>query len=131
MHMLRADAPHFTSFGEVYFSTIHPGTTKAWKRHQRQTQNLAVPHGKVRFTLYDDRPQSLSKGAVALFELGESSYRLLRIPPMVWYAFQALSPYTALIANCADLPHDPNEVDRADLAAFPVHLEDPVHGTAR
>src|ERR1700744_3933814 len=41
LHMLRADAAEFRGFGECYFSEIRPGVAKAWKRHQRQTQNLA------------------------------------------------------------------------------------------
>ena len=30
MHMLRADAPHFEGFGEIYFSWVYPGAIKAW-----------------------------------------------------------------------------------------------------
>jgi dTDP-4-dehydrorhamnose 3,5-epimerase len=31
------------------------------------------------------------------------------IPPQVWYGFNCISEAPALIANCADLPHDPSE----------------------
>ena len=48
MHMLRADSPLFKRFGEIYFSMINPGTIKAWKRHQKMTQHIAVPVGKIR-----------------------------------------------------------------------------------
>lgn len=112
MHMLRADAAGFEGFGEVYFSTVKAGVVKAWKRHRRMVQNLAVPIGSVKFVIYDDRPASPSRGAVQEIVAGADHYGLLRIPAMVWYGFQGLGAAEALIANCANLPHDPEEVER-------------------
>jgi len=42
MHMLRADDPGFTSFGEIYFSRVYPGVVKGWHIHDRMTLNYAV-----------------------------------------------------------------------------------------
>ena len=53
MHMLRADSPFFMGFGEIYFSIINPGAVKAWKRHLKVTQHLAVPVGKIRLVIFD------------------------------------------------------------------------------
>ena len=33
MHMLRADSPTFSGFGEIYFSCTYPGAIKAWHMH--------------------------------------------------------------------------------------------------
>ena len=112
MHMLRADSPIFTAFGEVYFSTVDPGAVKAWKKHLRMTQHLAVPHGRARFVVYDDRPDSATTGRIEVFDLGTERYSLLRIPPGVWYGFKGVSEGPSLIANCTDIPHDPDEVER-------------------
>ena len=112
MHMLRADSPGFTKFGEIYFSIVKPDVVKAWKRHLKMTQNLAVPAGKIRLVIYDDRENSPTAGKVGVFEIGEDDYRLVRIPPLLWYGFKGISSEPALIANCTDLPHDPNEVER-------------------
>jgi dTDP-4-dehydrorhamnose 3,5-epimerase len=111
MHMLRADSPLFSRFGEIYFSVVNPGAVKAWKRHRRMTQHLTVPVGRVRFALYDLRDASPSRGALEVVEIGEDHYQLLRIPPRVWYGFQGLGDRPSLIANCADLPHDPSEAE--------------------
>ena len=121
LHMLRSDAAHFTRFGEAYFSTVNPHAVKAWKRHRRMEQNLAVPVGKVRFVIYDDREGSPTRGTVAAIDIGESRYALLRIPAGLWYGFSGLSVTPALIANCPDLPHDPTEMDRlpADDPSIP------------
>ena len=37
MHMLRSDSDVFTSFGEIYFSTINPKFIKAWHKHKEAT----------------------------------------------------------------------------------------------
>lgn len=115
MHMLRSDSPIFTRFGEIYFSVVKPGAVKAWKRHFKMTQHIAVPSGKIRLVIYDDREGSPTNGAVDAVEIGEDNYRLVKIPPLVWYGFKGISASSALIANCADLAHDPAEVERINL----------------
>jgi len=110
LHMLRADADHFHGFGEVYFSETRPGAIKAWKRHRRQTQHLSVPVGRVEFVIADDRADSPTRGTIARLILGRPDrYALLVIPPGIWYGWRAIGETAALIANCADLPHDPTE----------------------
>lgn len=114
MHMLRSDAPWFTAFGEVYFSRVNAGAVKAWKRHREMTQHFAVPAGRIRLVLFDDRGRKGDAGILEVFELGlPDRYCLIRIPPMVWYGFQAIGDEPALIANCADLPHSPEESEQA------------------
>ena len=116
LHFLRADAPNFTTFGEVYFSEARPGAVKGWKRHHRQTQRYVVPVGRLRVVLYDDRERSPSRGVNAVWTLGRpDDYGLLTVPPLIWYAFAAHGDATALLANCADLPHDPNEAENLPI----------------
>ena len=89
-----------------------PGAVKAWKRHREQTQNLAVPIGRVRFVVYDDRGLSPTRGGLQIVELGRpDDYNRLCIPKGLWYGFTCLSDQPALIANCADLPHDPADAE--------------------
>ncbi len=112
LHMMRNDAEGFTHFGECYFSEVLPGATKAWKRHRVQTQNLAVPVGRIRMVIYVDREGSATKGQLKELELGRpDAYLLLRIPPGLWYGFACVGDMPALLANCADFPHDPAESD--------------------
>ena len=56
MHMLRRDDPHFTEFGEIYFSVVHPNVIKGWHLHERMTINYAVIQGLIKLVLYDPRP---------------------------------------------------------------------------
>jgi dTDP-4-dehydrorhamnose 3,5-epimerase len=116
LHLLRCDAPDFTRFGECYFSEIVPGAVKGWKRHRAQTQNIAVPIGRVRMVTYDERETSAAARKVQVFELGRpDAYRRVGIPPGIWYAFGCISIQSALLVNCADLPHDPSESETRAL----------------
>jgi dTDP-4-dehydrorhamnose 3,5-epimerase len=113
LHMLRIDSPLYTGFGEIYFSTILPGAVKAWKLHRLQTQLFAVPSGLVEVVIHDARENSPSRGAVASFLLGRPHhYRLLRVPPLLWYGFTAKGYVPGILANCADIPHSPDESER-------------------
>lgn len=112
MHMIRADSPYFEKFGEIYFSTVKPGIVKAWKRHFKMTQHFAVPVGKIRLVIYDDRKDSSSSGKIDVLEIGEDNYCLVKIPPLLWYGFQGISIMPAIIANCTDLTYEPHEVER-------------------
>lgn len=114
MHMLRNDAAHFSSFGEIYFSTVHPGAIKGWHVHRRMTLNYAVPHGNIKFVLYDDRAGSPTFGELQELFLGPDNYCLVTVPPLVWNGFKGVGTETALVANCASIPHDPDEIDRKD-----------------
>lgn len=127
LHMLRADSPLFAGFGELYFSEVLPGSVKAWKQHSQQTQHFAVPVGLLKVVLFDDREQSPTRGLVQEVLLGRPDhYQLLRIPVGVWYGFTALGQTPALIANCADMPHDPAESTRleADAASIPYRWQE-------
>ena len=64
MHMMKAEDAVFSSFGEIYFSRVYPGAVKAWHLHDRMTINYAVPHGKIKLVLFDDRADSSTKGEI-------------------------------------------------------------------
>jgi dTDP-4-dehydrorhamnose 3,5-epimerase len=114
MHMLRSDAPHFKGFGEVYFSCVHPGAIKAWHIHSEMTLNYAVPWGMIKFVLYDDREDSPTKGVLQELFLGESNYSLVTVPPGVWNGFKGIADKMAIVANCTDIAHRPDEISRMD-----------------
>lgn len=110
LHFLRADAADFEQFGECYFSEVKPGAVKAWKRHRAQTQNFAAPSGRIRLVIFDDRDASPSRGTIAVIQLGRpDDYVRVKVPPRLWYGFAAEGKVTALLANCADRPHDPSD----------------------
>ena len=114
MHMMRNDSEGFESFGEIYFSCVYPGAIKAWHIHSEMTLNYAVPHGRIKFVLYDERSDSPTKGELMELFLGPDNYCLVTVPPMVWNGFKGIGTEMAIVANCSTIPHDPHEIDRKD-----------------
>ena len=102
---------NFLGFGELYFSTVEEGYIKGWKRHVKVTCNLIVPVGEVKFVWFEENgnPKSIV--------IGERNYRLLCIPPNVWFGFQGIKP-TNVIANIIDQVHDPLESQTKNLDLF-------------
>lgn len=114
LHMLKATDPHFRRFGEIYFSCVYPGAIKGWHLHKRMTINYAVPVGMIKLALYDGRPGSPTRGRLQELFVGEENYCLVQVPPGVVNGFKGIGVKTAVVANCADIPHDPSEIVRID-----------------
>lgn len=114
MHMLRADESHFDKFGEIYFSVVYPGVIKGWHLHKEMTLNYAVISGMVKLVLYDPREDSPTKGEIQELFIGEDNYVLVKIPPGVWNGFEGIGGKSAIVANCATIPHHPDEIERVD-----------------
>ena len=116
MHMLRKDSPVFSEFGEIYFSCTYPGAIKAWHLHKEMTLNYAVIHGSIKCVLFDDRPNSKTRGCVEEYFLSPENYSLITVPPLVWNGWKGVGGETSIVANCATIPHDPNEIERRPVA---------------
>jgi len=110
MHMLCSTDPHFTQFGEVYFSWIYPDVIKAWRKHLKMIMNYAVPIGDIKIVLHDDRLGSETFGEINEFYMNAEDYYLLTIPNGIWYGFTVVGRESAMIVNCSTMPHHPEEV---------------------
>lgn len=114
MRMLRKTDGQFVAFGEVYFSVVFPGAIKGWHLHRRMTINYAVPFGRVKLVLYDDRDGSPTRGELQEVFLGPDAYALVTVPPFVWNGFKGYGTTEAVVCNCATIVHDPDEIERLD-----------------
>jgi dTDP-4-dehydrorhamnose 3,5-epimerase len=113
MHAMKGSSPGYSKFGEAYFSQVHNGAVKAWKRHKRMVLNLVVPVGEIRFVLFDDR--YTSSGQFQEVILSKDNYCRLTVPPMIWMGFQGLDSDVSLLLNIADIEHLPQESDRKKI----------------
>lgn len=113
-HMLKSTDEHFNGFGEIYFSTIFPGGIKAWHIHKKMELNYAVITGNIKLVLYDGRQSSPTRNMIQEIFMGEDNYVLVKVPPMVTNGFKAVGLSKAIVANCATIPHDPDEIERLD-----------------
>ncbi len=112
MHMLRGDSPVFSKFGEIYFSTTYPGAIKAWHMHKKMTINYAAIHGAIKCVLFDDRPDSKTRGCLEEYYMSPENYYLLTVPPLIWNGWKGLGNKESIVANCATISHDPDEIER-------------------
>lgn len=110
MHMLKATDPMFQGFGEIYFSSANPGIIKAWHVHSSMYVNNCAVIGTLKLVCYDIRENSPTKGNLMEVYLGPDNHCTVQIPPGVANGYTPVGNEMAMIANCATLPHDPNEI---------------------
>lgn len=107
-HFLKATDPWFIKFGEVYFSTCFPNKIKGWHIHSEMTLNYVCIIGNIQIVCSD-------RNIHETYFIGENNYCLVKIPAGIWNAYRTIGNQTAVIANCATIPHDKNEISRIPL----------------
>lgn len=126
MEIMRSDDPFFERFGQVYVTTAYPGVVKAWHRHRKQTDHIAVIVGMAKVGLYDDREDSPTRGSTMEICAGVHNPVLVRIPPGVWHGFQCVSGTECM---CVNIPteryshSDPDEERAPAHGKFPFEWE--------
>jgi dTDP-4-dehydrorhamnose 3,5-epimerase len=110
LHGIKEDDPGFRRFGEAYFSLIHAGSIKAWKKHREHRLSLIVPVGHVRFVFVADDHQRFCE-----YLIGETNYCRLTVMPNIWFGMRGEAEGTSLITSISDFQHDLHEVDRLDI----------------
>jgi dTDP-4-dehydrorhamnose 3,5-epimerase len=118
LEVQREDDPIFPGFGQVYVTSTLPGVVKAWYRHRRQIDQIAIVRGEIRLALFDDREASATYQAVQVVTMTEATPCLVQIPPGVWHGFQAVGDDEAFLLHLNSVAYDferPDE-DRLDPA---------------
>ena len=116
MEMLRSDDPFFQKFGQSYVSVGYPGVVKGWHYHKKQTDHFVIVKGMMKVVLYDERPDSPTKGEINEFFMGERNPILITIPNGVWHGMKCISQEPAMLVNTPTEAYhyaEPDEV-RAD-----------------
>jgi dTDP-4-dehydrorhamnose 3,5-epimerase len=114
-HILKSNESSFCGFGEAYFTTVHQGHCKGWKKHNKMTLNLVVPVGDVTFYLYD-----INELKTKYITLGESNYARLTVPPGLCMAFSGSGSGLNMVLNIASVSHNPQEAETYPLSTFPL-----------
>lgn len=113
LHAMKRSDAGYKSFGEAYFSSIHCGAIKAWKRHTRMVMNLVVPIGMVRFVFFLEN-QQLGRD-FRVVDIGRDNYARITVPPGIWFGFQGFEKPHNLVLNLSSLIHDAAEVERKSV----------------
>ena len=117
-HMLRTSDPHFTKFGEIYFSKIYANAIKGWHLHKTITLNYCVVSGMIKLVLYDSRKLSKTYGEIMELFIGDDNYTLVSIPPNITNGHKGLSTHS-ILANCTDYPHD--QIESEEMVRLDPH----------
>jgi dTDP-4-dehydrorhamnose 3,5-epimerase len=70
----------------AYAFTVRPGIVKGWGRHAKTEDRYCVLFGEAMVVLYDDRPDSPTRGLVSEIPFTERHRRLMNIPVGIWHA---------------------------------------------
>lgn len=111
MEILRSDDEIFEKFGQCYVSLNYPGVIRAWHHHQRQIDYFCVVKGMIKVVLYDDRPDSPTRGELQELFLGERNNVLLRIPAGVLHGYKTIGVEPSLLLNFPTEVYNPHQPD--------------------
>ncbi len=103
LHIMKKSDTGFCEFGEAYFSTIHKGDIKGWKKHTQMTLNIVVPCGEIEFVIHNEATKEFFRVV-----LSRDNYKRLTIEPGLWMAFKGVDKNNILL-NLASVEHSPDE----------------------
>lgn len=99
----------------AYEVTIRPGVVKGWILHETYDDRLFLAAGAVKWVLYDDRPESPTRGRLTELYFDEHHRSLLLIPRGVWHAVQNVGGGDARMVNFPTAPYDYESPDKMRL----------------
>ena len=116
-HAFKMNDEGFVGFGEAYLTQIEPHQIKGWKRHNRYVLNIVVIVGAVKFVIYDDRQESITRGQFEEIILSPIyNYQRLTVAPGLWMAFAgAAESENSILMDLIPELHQPEESDRKEL----------------
>ncbi|MEO8257202.1 MAG: dTDP-4-dehydrorhamnose 3,5-epimerase family protein [Acidobacteriota bacterium] len=99
-----SDALFAAGFGQLGHSLVHPGITKAWHGHQRQSQWTYVASGVLRVALHDCRPDAKTYRTTHELLLGDhQAAAVYLLPPGVVHGYRCLAGPAHVIYVTSDV----------------------------
>ena len=116
MEVQRADDAHYPGFGQAYVTMTFPGVVKAWYRHHRQIDQIALVKGEILLVLFDSRSESPTCNRLAVIRTREDSPRLIQIPPGIWHGFQAAGSEPSFLLHLNSIAFNFENTDEDRIA---------------
>lgn len=113
----REDDEHFIGFAQAYVTCTLPGVIKAWYRHHKQIDQIALVRGTATLAFFDNRPDSASVGRTLECVLTDERPALVQSPPGVWHGFQARGPELLYLLHLNSIAQNAGEPDEDRLPA--------------
>lgn len=83
----------------------------AWHMHELQTDHIFPINGLGKLVLFDDRPNSPTRGRINAFNVSPMRPTLFRIPPGIWHGLQNMDTPEFQFINFFDRPYAYEEPD--------------------
>lgn len=99
----------------VYMFTVRPGMVKGWGLHKLHEDRYFILAGEMEVVLYDERPESPTKGLVSKIVLSHFRRQLVNIPPGIWHADHNIGTTDAIIVNFPTIQYNHASPDKYRL----------------
>lgn len=106
---------HAEPLVHAYMFTVRPGSIKAWGRHEKTEDRWSVLFGEAMLVLYDDRPDSTTRGLVSEIALSEYHRTILNIPVGIWHGVANLGDVDFVALNLKTTAFDHGRPDKFSL----------------
>lgn len=106
----------------AYCFTIRPGIIKGWGIHKEHDDRYFILFGEMEVVLYDERPDSATKGLVSKIVLSEFRRRLMNIPAGIWHADRNLGNKDAVVINFPTTQYNHSAPDKFRLPLDTNHI---------
>ena len=96
----------------IIHAILRANAISAWHVHEYQTDTIFVTNGSIKLVLFDDRPDSTTRGKINVFHLSRMRPTLVTIPPGIWHGLQNIENSESSFINYFDRPYvytDPDE----------------------
>lgn len=103
-------------FAYAYQTSIRPGMLKGWFLHEHKVDRYHLVTGELLVLLYDDRPDSPTRGLLQKTVLSEKSARQVLIPPNIWHLSLNVGYGDAILVNLPSTHYDHTNPDRFYIA---------------
>jgi dTDP-4-dehydrorhamnose 3,5-epimerase len=100
----------------AYQFSVRPHQMKGWGKHERKVDRYTLISGEVLLFLWDDRPESPTRGVVQKLVLGDRGVRQVIIPVGVWHLSVNLGDVEAHLVNFPTDVYHHEAPDRVLLA---------------
>ena len=111
---------HAWGFDEIplvflYTVTVRPGKVKGWAVHYEQTDRYFFYQGTLKLVLYDDRPESSTRGMINEFYFSEANRSLVLVPPHVYHAVHNVGTTDGVLISFPSHPYRHVDPDKYTL----------------
>lgn len=100
-------------YAYAYQTSVRPGMLKGWFQHHQKLDRYHIVSGELLVLLYDDRPESPTRGQLQKLVIGETSgVRGVLIPQRIWHLSYNVGQGDAILLNFPSTHYDHEHPDR-------------------